>query len=246
MANKSSYISLILLSSLLMSLVGCASRISIVEIKENYRDVKSSAPSEPGFESVSDALGKGFLGGFTPVGIMFGGPVMTGLLAAVSMADPCIDALRELDGVGPKLENIVAAVDISLFGEQLHERIEYFQQLERSKKFNRGGTPYREVAEDFILDVDTIAVVLRDKTGLDFACHPQVEVRAHWRLTKVSDDKKSYRQSTLCAGPTHQGSFLDWYVQPLDASQEISLLLGQLAQAVAAQVATGYFVNQCQ
>lgn len=137
--SKSSHISLNLLSSFIVSIFGCTSRISIVEIKENYRDVKSYAPSERRFESVFDALGKGLLGGFTPAGIISGGPLVTGSLATVSMADPCIEVLREFGGVGPRLENIVAAVEISLFSEQLHERLEYFQQLERAKKFNRVG-----------------------------------------------------------------------------------------------------------
>lgn len=177
---------------------------------------------------------------------MLGGPLVTGLLAAVSMADPCIGVLRELDAAGPRLESIVAALDMSRFSEQLHVKLQHFQELERSKKFDHGGAPYRETSEDFILDVDTINVVLQDKIGLDFACHPLVVVHASWNLTKVSDGRKSYRQSTFCSGPSHQESVLDWYDQPLEATQEISLLLDQLAQAVAAQVATGYFVDKCQ
>lgn len=243
--SRGARISLLFFGSFLLAVCfGCASRISVVEVRENYHDVKSLPPSSPGFESIPDALGKGLLGGLTPEGIMLGGPLVTGLLAAVSMTGPCIDVLRELDAAGPRLESIVAALDMSRFSEQLQVKLQYFQELERSKKFDLGGVRYGETSKDFILDVDRIHVVLQDE-HLDFACYPLVAVSARWRLTKVSDGGSS-QGYTSCSGSPHQESFLDWYGQPLEATQEISLLLDQLAQAIAAEVATGYDVDRCK
>lgn len=247
LCTKLAYNYLALITGLLFTLVftGCAQKIYIIEIDERYRDMTAQAPEGQLFAGPSDAAVKGFLGGFTPQGLVIGGPLVTGLGATLHTLSPCINAMEKVDQPLQRLQAIIRASDPGHFSSQLRPKVIEQQRLEHAKRFNTGGLPYGNDSKDIILVIDSIMVKLDGYTGWDMSCRPQLRATAAWHIIEKNATETQYRQYTSCYGKSHKIDFAAWYGNPGAASEEVTGLLGQLAQAVAAQVTSGYLVNKC-
>ena len=244
---KQSYSWLILITGLLCTLflTSCAQKINVIEIHERYSDINVQVPEGRLFADSSDAAVKGFLGGLTPQGLVIGGPLVTGFGATLHTLSPCINAMEKVDQPLPKLQAIIRASDPGHFSSQLRPKVIEQQRLEHARRFNTGGLPYGNNSKDIILVIDSIMVKLDGYTGWDMSCRPQLRATAAWHIIEKNAPETKYRQYTSCDGKSHKIDFAAWYGNSEAASEEVTGLLGQLAQAVAAQVTSGYFVNKC-
>jgi hypothetical protein len=244
---KQVYSYLTLFSGLLFALVitGCASRVNVTEIHESYSDIQAEVPEGRLFSDTSDAAIKGFLGGFTPQGLLMGGPLVTGPGATLYSLSPCIEAMEKVDQPLLTLQAIIRSSDPMHFSSKLRSKVIELQNVEQTKRFDTGGLPYGDDSKDITLVIENVFVKLDGHIWWDMSCRPQLHATAAWHIIEQNAPQSQFHQYTSCNGRAHKTDFADWFNKPLAASEEINDLLGQLAQAVATEVTSGYSVSKC-
>jgi len=188
--------------TLAFAVAGCVPRTSIVEIRQTASEITVRVPP-PDTEnySASEVVTYGFLKGFTPQGLIVGGPIAGALGGALYAYDePCRLALHTVVEPEQKLESIVSAINVAEFSEQLRVAVPRYQEIQLSKKFRSLDAPYGNTWRHYILDIEKLTIGKRTRVGTDYSCNPGVDITAFYRLTILEDSSKSHKGLNSCSG----------------------------------------------